>query len=120
MSHVYSHPSSMPHGTSRLVAHINYGLLGAGLFTGWTTAVIAVILAYIKRGDARGTALESHYSWQIRTFWWGLAWMLLGGVLFLLIIGALGPSYLIWGVAWLWGVYRVVKGWLRLVDSRSV
>jgi uncharacterized membrane protein len=102
------------------MAHINYGLLAAGLFTGWTTAVIAVIIAYIKRGDDRGSVLESHYQWQIRTFWWGLLWTVMGGVLFFLIIGALGPSYVIWGVAWLWGAYRVLKGWLRLLDMRAV
>jgi uncharacterized membrane protein len=117
MSTTFSTHTTSP---STLAAHLNYGLLGLGLFTGWLAAVFAVIIAYVKLNDVRGTALESHYRWQIRTFWWGLLWTALGGLLFVLIIGALGPSYLIWGVAWIWGAYRVIKGWLRLADLRPV
>jgi uncharacterized membrane protein len=119
MSQVFA-AESAPAGSTRLFAHINYGLLGAGLFTGWLTAVIAVIIAYVLRSDARGTVLESHYAWQIRTFWWGLLWTALGGLLFILVIGMLGPSYIIWAVAWLWGLYRVLKGWIKLASERPV
>jgi uncharacterized membrane protein len=106
-------------GSARRVAHINYALLALGLFTGWLAAFAAMLLAYVKRDDAAGW-LATHYAYQLRTFWWGLAWTALGWLLFVLIIGMLGPSWIIWGFAWLWGCYRVIKGWLRLVDQRPM
>ena len=94
-------------------------VVGAFLF-GWPS-IIAVILNYVKRGDVRGTWLESHFRWQIRTFWYGLLWvsLCLGFVVVTLGIGIL--------VAWLplvivsvWFVYRVVRGWLALRDRRPM
>ena len=101
------------------------GIIGAatviGAFlTGWPS-LIAVVLNYVKRGDVRGTWLESHFRWQIRTFWYGLLWvsLCLGFVVITLGIGIL--------VAWLplvivsvWFVYRVVRGWLALRDRRPM
>jgi uncharacterized membrane protein len=97
------------------------GILGAatvvGAFlTGWPS-IIAVILNYVKRREARGTWLESHFRWQIRTFWFGLLWV----VLCLLFVAAtLGIGlFIAWlplGVVGLWFIYRVVRGWLRLND----
>jgi uncharacterized membrane protein len=101
------------------------GILGAatvvGAFlTGWPS-LIAVILNYIKRSEARGTWLESHFRWQIRTFWYGLLWVCLC-VLF--VVMTLGIGILI---AWLplaivavWFVYRIVRGWLALRDGRPM
>jgi uncharacterized membrane protein len=101
------------------------GILGAatvvGAFlTGWPS-IIAVILNYVKRGEARGTWLESHFRWQIRTFWFGLLWITLC-VLF--IVATLGIGILI---AWLpmvlvgfWFIYRIVRGWLALNDRRPM
>ena len=97
------------------------GILGAatvvGAFlTGWPS-IIAVILNYVKRREARGTWLESHFRWQIRTFWFGLLWV----VLCLLFVAAtLGVGLLIaglpLGLVGLWFIYRVARGWLRLND----
>jgi len=79
------------------------------------------VLNYVKRADVRGTWLESHFRWQIRTFWYGLLWvsLCLGFVVITLGIGIL--------VAWLplvivsvWFVYRVVRGWLALRDRRPM
>jgi uncharacterized membrane protein len=101
------------------------GIVGAatvvGAFlTGWPS-IIAVILNYVKRSEVRGTWLESHYRWQIRTFWFGLLWVSLCG---LFIVATLGIGLLI---AWLpltfvglWFVYRIVRGWLRLIDRRPM
>jgi len=92
---------------------------GAFLF-GWPS-IIAVILNYVKRGEARGTWLESHFRWQIRTFWFGLLWV---SLCFLFVIFTLGIGIL---VAWLplgavaiWFIYRVARGWLQLRDHRSM
>jgi len=101
------------------------GILGAasvvGAFlTGWPS-IIAVILNYVKRSEARGTWLESHFRWQIRTFWFGLLWIVLC-VLF--IVGTLGIGILIaWlpmGLVGLWFIYRIVRGWLALSSGRPM
>ena len=101
------------------------GILGAatvvGAFlTGWPS-IIAVILNYVKRSEARGTWLESHFRWQIRTFWFGLFWISLCVVF---IIATLGIGIL---VAWLpmslvglWFIYRIARGWLALSDGRPL
>ena len=101
------------------------GILGAAtvigsFLIGWPS-IIAVILNYVKRSEARGTWLESHFRWQIRTFWFGLLWVCLC-VLF--VIGTLGIGILI---AWLplafitiWFIYRIVRGWLALNDRRPM
>jgi uncharacterized membrane protein len=101
------------------------GILGAasvvGAFlTGWPS-IIAVILNYVKRSEARGTWLESHFRWQIRTFWFGLLWIVLC-VLF--IVGTLGIGILIaWlpmGLVGLWFIYRIVRGWMALGNGRPM
>jgi len=88
-------------------------VIGAFL-TGWPS-IIAVILNYVKRNEARGSWLESHFSWQIRTFWFGVLWV---GLCVLLLVLTLGIGIVI---VWLplafvtiWFVYRIVRGWLRL------
>jgi uncharacterized membrane protein len=85
--------------------------------------VIGVIVAYVKRGEARGTWLESHMTWLIRTFWWSTVWALIGWVVLVLLaivlIGfALGP--LIWMVTAIWVLYRVIKGVLYFKDQRAI
>ena len=96
-------------------------VLGSFLF-GWPS-IIAVILNYVKRGDARGTWLESHFTWQIRTFWYAVVWAIVlavvNGVLMFLVIG-----FLTWPIAFfilgVWAVYRIALGWMRLKDRRVV
>ena len=116
------------------IAHIVYALhalglaigafgaatvLGTFLF-GWPS-IIAVILNYVKRSEARGTWLESHFRWQIRTFWFGLLWV---GLCALFVLATLGVGILIaWiplAIVTIWFIYRVVRGWLRLRDGRPM
>src|SRR5712671_6629068 len=101
------------------------GILGAatviGAFLiGWPS-IIAVILNYLKRSEARGTWLESHFRWQIRTFWFGLLWV---AFCVLFVVATLGIGILIaWlplGLVGLWFIYRVARGWLRLIDRRPM
>jgi uncharacterized membrane protein len=101
------------------------GILGAatiiGAFLiGWPS-IIAVIMNYIKRGEARGTWLDSHFRWQIRTFWFGLLW---AGLCWFFVILTLGIGLLIaWlplGFIALWFIYRVVKGWMALSAHRPM
>jgi uncharacterized membrane protein len=101
------------------------GILGAatvvGAFlTGWPS-IIAVILNYVKRSDARGTWLESHFRWQIRTFWFGLLWIALSVVF---VIGTLGIGLLVaWlpvAVVGLWFIYRIARGWMALGEGKPM
>ena len=88
-------------------------VVGAFL-TGWPS-IIAVILNYVKRSDARGTWLESHFRWQIRTFWFGLLWVVLCGLLVVLTLGI--GLIIVWvplAFVTIWLVYRIARGWLRL------
>jgi uncharacterized membrane protein len=95
------------------------GIVGAatviGAFlTGWPS-IIAVILNYVKRNEARGTWLESHFRWQIRTFWYGLLWVVLCGLLVVLTLGV--GLIIVWlplALVTIWFIYRIARGWLRL------
>jgi len=116
------------------LTHVIYGLHAFSLVTGIITAasivgafltgwpsIIAVILNYVKRSEARGTWLASHFRWQIRTFWFGILWVAL---CLLFVVATLGVGLLIaWlplGVVGLWFIYRVASGWLRLKDRQPM
>jgi uncharacterized membrane protein len=96
------------------ITHITYALYALGLLTG-IFAIAGLIVAYIKRDDAVGTYLASHYSWLIRTFWWGVLWTCIGLILAIVAVG-----FVVLAVVWVWWVYRVIKGWLRLTEKRAV
>ena len=98
----------------KTIATVVYALQAAGFFLG-ITWIVAVIIDYVKRDDAAGSWLESHFRWQIRTFWFGLLWGVIGGVLLLVLIG-----YLVLLANAVWIIYRIVKGWLRLAENRPV
>jgi uncharacterized membrane protein len=96
-------------------------VLGSFLF-GWPS-IIAVIVSYVKRDEARGTWLESHFAWAIRTFWIALAWavivFLVSLPLTLVIVGfgLMAIGFFLLGV---WAIYRVARGWIRLNDHRPM
>ena len=96
-------------------------VLGSFLF-GWPS-IIAVIINYVKRGEARGTWLESHFTWQIRTFWFALAWAaLVAAVSIPLSVILVGIGTWIAGMFLLgvWAIYRIARGWLRLKDHQPM
>ena len=116
------------------LAHVIYALHAISLLIGIVTAativgaflfswpsIIAVILNYAKRSEVRGTWLESHFRWQIRTFWFGALWV---GLCVLFVIATLGIGiFIAWiplGVVGLWFIYRIATGWLRLLDHRAM
>ena len=92
-----------------------YALQVMSVFVG-ITAIVGVIINYVKRDEAVGTVYESHFDWQIRTFWWGLVWSVIGFVL----LFAFGLGLLVWFVAGIWALYRVIKGFLKLNDNQPV
>lgn len=96
-------------------------VVGAFLF-GWPS-IIAVIISYVQRGDARGTWLESHFRWQIRTFWFALLWSVLVALVSLpLAVVLVGIATWVVGLfaLGLWSTYRIARGWLRLNAQRPV
>lgn len=98
----------------RRLTLVIYGLYAFSWVFG-VTALIGVIVAHVKRDDARGTVYESHLTWQIRTFWWGGLWTALGFLTFVLVVG----GFILGGVG-IWLVYRVVKGWLYWNDRKPL
>ena len=91
-----------------------YALQAASFLVG-VTFLVALIVSYAKRDEAAGTVLESHFTWQIRTFWYGLLWGMVGLISHFLLIG-----YLILLGNTVWILYRIIKGWLKLHDGRPV
>ena len=90
-----------------------------GSFVSGLPSIVAVILNYLKRSEVRGTWLDSHFRWQIRTFWFALLWILVAIALALTLIGIPFALILVAG-AGLWVIYRVVRGWLALKDGRPM
>jgi|SRR5690554_2062255 len=79
------------------------------------TAIVGVVMNYVKLGEVRGTYLESHFRWQIRTFWFGLLWSVIGAILSMVVIG-----FVILFAAVVWYIYRAVKGLNALSANRPM
>ncbi len=117
--------------------HIVYGLHALSVLIGVTgpativgsfvfglPSIIAVIMNYVRRDEARGTYLESHFAWQIRTFWSALLWIFIAGLISAPLILLLGLGIVTFFIAavviGLWVIYRVARGWLALRDGRGI
>lgn len=94
-----------------------YGLYAASFFFG-ITGIIAIMINYIKKNDVAGTYLESHYRWQIRMFWTGFFNVLMGFVL--IFSGWWGTGMFVIIFSWIFVIFTIVKGWLRLNDEKSM
>lgn len=114
------------------VTHLIYALHSLSLLIGVTTAativgafvfglpsIIAVVINYVKREEAKGTFLESHFRWQIRTFWFALLWCVIGAVLFATFVG-IPLAVAIWLGVGVWVIYRIARGWLALRDRKPM
>lgn len=102
-----------PQGARNLTMAV-YALQAVSLVTG-LPLFVAVIINYVKRDDMRGTWLESHFRWQIRTFWFSLLWSIIGALTFVAIIG-----YFILLADVVWLIYRIAKGWLNLSAGKQM
>ena len=132
MSYNASSPDAAPAPSLVTVTHLVYALHALSLLIGVTTAatiigafvfgvpsIIAVVINYVKRSEARGTFLESHFRWQIRTFWFAFLWCVIGGMLFVTLVGiplAIGVFF----AAGVWAIYRITRGWLALRDRKPM
>ena len=110
--------------------HVIYALHGFGVALGVLTSaaivtsflfglpsIAAVIVNYVRRSRVRGTYLESHFQWQIRTFWYALLWIVVAFLLSLPLMLVIVGFFTLWLAAMIigiWVLYRVVKGWMRL------
>ncbi|HNH93233.1 hypothetical protein [Accumulibacter sp.] len=116
----------------RAWCHVIYGLhalavivgvtgaaTAAGAFVFGVPSLLAVILNYVKRSEVRGTWLDSHFRWQIRTFWFTLLWLVVYGFLIVTLIGIPLAWVLILFLG-LWVSYRVIRGWLALGEGKSI
>ena len=85
--------------------------------------IVAVIIAYVKRSDARGTWTESHLTWLIRTFWWSFLWGIVGGLVLItlgIVLIGIPIAYAIWIATTIWVIYRIVRGYLYFKDSQPI
>ena len=119
-------------GSLVTTAQIIYGLHALSILIGLTSAltivgafvfgvpsIIAVILNYVRQPDVRGTFLESHFRWQIRTFWFALLWIVIAMMLFVTLIG-IPLAWIVCIAAGIWVIYRVTHGWLTLQDRKPM
>jgi uncharacterized membrane protein len=108
------------HALSLIVGIVGTATVVGSFLLGWPS-IIAVIMNYIKRGDTRGTWLESHFRWQIRTFWFG-ALLTVPWVLFIVLTLGIGMlvAWIPLGLVALWFIYRVARGWLALREGRPM
>jgi len=116
----WTHAVYALHALSLITGIIGVATVAGAFLFGWPS-IIAVILNYVKRSDARGTWLESHFRWQIRTFWYGLLWVVLCA---LFVVATLGVGLLIvwlpFGIVGLWFIYRIARGWIQLKDRQPM
>jgi len=106
------------HTFSAFMGLVSSVAIVTAFLTGWPS-IIAVALNYATRHDVRGTYLETHYRWQIRTFWYAVLWFVIAGVLFFTIIG-IPLAWLIVVVTGVWILYRLARGWLALNDDKPI
>lgn len=106
------------HAFSVLTGISSTAFVVTAFLTGWPS-IIAVIINYAKRDSVCGTFLDSHFSWQIRTFWWSLLWLVIASVLIATIIGVvIGVPLLV--LVGLWIFYRIVRGWIALAGRKPM
>lgn len=119
----YTHWMYALHALSAAIGLVGSPFVITAFVFGWPS-IIAVVMNYVRRSDARGTYLESHFSWQLRTFWFALLWFVLVGLFSAPLVLLLGLGFVTWIlgaiVVGIWIIYRVARGWLRLKDGRPV
>jgi len=98
----------------RTLTHAVYALQALAFLTA-ITPLIGVVINYVKLDDTAGSIYQSHFRWQIRTFWWSLLWTVVGTLALFVLVG-----YLILFALTVWYIYRIVKGWLWLNDNRPM
>jgi len=107
-------PDETTEKSLKTVTIVVYALQAASILVG-ITFIVAVVVNYVKASDVQGTWLESHFRWQIRTFWFGLLWLIVAGFLIFAVVG-----FVVLFANLIWVIYRVAKGWLRLTEGKEM
>lgn len=118
----YVHVMYGLHALSALIG-ITSSVTVAGSFIFGIPSIIAIIMNYVRRGEAEGTWLGSHFAWQRRTFWYAAFWTLMTGIvsgLFLIILVGVVTWFLGLAIIALWIIYRVLRGWIALGGGQPV
>lgn len=119
--------------------HITYLLYILSYFTAGLLWIVPIFMNYAKRHDADNTWLATHFDWQIKTFWYSIIWFAIGVIIVVFALGGLGVSmmsdgnniaigsvllaslgFIIMGIAFIWHLYRIIRGWIALADGRPV
>jgi uncharacterized membrane protein len=106
------------HAFSALMGVLGAAFILTAFLTGWPS-IIAVIINYIKRDDVRHTYLDSHFSWQLRTFWYALLWVLVIGLLIITLIG-IPIAWVLAIIVGIWVLYRLIRGWMNLASGKPM
>ena len=109
-------------GAAAVVALVSSGFPVAAPLMG-IVGIAGLIVAYVKRDDAQGTWVASHFTWLIRTFWYSLLWGVVGAVVLVvlgIILIGIPIAFLIWAIASIWVIYRVIRGYLVFKESRPM
>ena len=106
------------HAFSAVTGLLSPAMIVTAFLTGWPS-IIAVILNYVKRSEVRGTWLDSHFSWQIRTFWFAALWLAVGVIVFVTVVG-IPIAVVLWFATGIWVLYRIIRGWLALTSQRPL
>ena len=106
------------HAFSAITGLMSAALVVTAFLTGWPS-IIAVIMNFVNRSEAAGTFLDSHFSWQLRTFWFTLLWVVTGWLMIVTIIGAVIGVPLLLGVG-VWVLYRIARGWINLANRKPM
>lgn len=114
MSETTVEPTEEQMRSLKNLAQVVYILYALSYFTG-VTAIVGIIINNVKLDDVAGTWLESHFRWQIRTFWYGLLWAVIGAATAFIAIG-----FAVLFANFCWIIYRIVKGWLNLNDHKPM
>ena len=110
------HDTQRPPSTTTL--HVVYILHAISPFTLWTLSLVAVIIGAFARDSVRGSYLDTHYSWLLRTFLWGIVWLVVATTVFVITLVGIFLLFIPWTILTIWYIYRVVRGWLLLNDGR--
>src|SRR6266705_5018962 len=106
------------HAFSAITGLLSSALILTAFLTGWPS-IIAVILNYANRSEVRGTWLDSHFGWQIRTFWYALVWLVVGGMALVSFVG-IPVALVVWVLTGLWVLYRIARGWMTLSSEKPM
>jgi uncharacterized membrane protein len=119
----YTHWMYALHAASALMGVFSAATV-IGQFIFGVPSIVAVVMNYVKRSEARGTWLDSHFGWQLRTFWYAVLWFVLIGLFSAPLVLLLGLGIVTWivgaFVVGVWIIYRVVRGWLKLNDGQPI